>query len=200
MSIKQPSLKLKAIDQLSPKQKIFLHHYIHSGFNGTQAYRALHPKVKQGTAEIGAARMLGNYRFKAALIEICDDMLGEEAVIDKVRVVEELKAIAFSNIRNVLAWDAKRIAMNPSDAIDARPIKSISLNKRGRETEQGDAIDVKVEFYDKLRALDILAKILGLYSDKNDQSGNIIYVNAPGTEEWDGREPVDDCHDEKYYN
>jgi hypothetical protein len=160
----------------------------------------LHPKVKQGTAEIGAARMLGNYRLKAALIEICDDMLGEEAVIDKVRVLEELKAIAFSDIRNVLAWDAKRIAINPSDAIDARPIKSISLNKRGRETELGDAIDVKVEFYDKLRALDILAKIMGLYSDKNDQSGNVIYVNAPGTEEWDGREPVDDCHDEKYYN
>lgn len=180
---------IRAIDQLTVKQKMFLHHYIQTGFNGTMAYKILNPKAKQTVAEVSAARMLGSARMQAALDEMCSEILGDDAAILKVRIKKELEALAFSDIKNVLEWSEDGVVVYPSDSVDTRPVKSVRMTKKTKDISPGDTMTtvvVEVEMYDKYRALETLAKITGLFRDSNVHNGDIIYVEAEGTHLWDG--------------
>jgi phage terminase small subunit len=83
---------------------------------------------------------------------------------DEERLVEELTLLAFSDLRDVAVWDEESIRMIPSDLLAegvSRTIKEISGGKFGP----------KIKLYDKDRAAELLAKILGLLNG-DDEGGD----------------------------
>ena len=85
--------------------------------------------------------------------------------IDADRVKRELARIAFVDIADVVAWDEDgNIVLKASEAIspdDRAAIAELKV-KRG---EHG--VKARVKLHDKQRALDALAKMMGLFGKKN---------------------------------
>ncbi len=170
----------QAIDKLTPKQKFFLNYYIQNGFNGALAYRAMNPNCKLSTAKVNASKLLANVDLQTAIAEICGNILKEGIAILELRIRHELESIAFSDIRNISDFGPKGVELYDSKNVDTRAVKSI---KCLRDPKTGNWM-VEVKMHDKLKALNMLAKILGMYSKKEEQQRNIIYVEAPGTRAW----------------
>lgn len=52
---------------LKVNELLFINEYFRNGQNATQAYLTVHPRVKYGSAEVGAQRVLGRSRVQAEL-------------------------------------------------------------------------------------------------------------------------------------
>jgi hypothetical protein len=66
--------------------------------------------------------------------------------------------------------------------------REIRTSKDGDTTE---TITMQMDMHDKNKALEQLAKILGLYSDGDVHNGDIIYVEAPLTDGWKGKQQAE---------
>lgn len=176
---------------LSVLEREFLSNYL-SGPPGVRgsAYRALvlttneepSDKLKQR-----AARILGKSSVKR---EILRWMAKHEIATDKV--LEEVRRLAFSDLREVAVWGPNGVEIRPSSEISAEgagAIASISESSRTttRETSAGpsEVVDrvVKVKLHDKLGALTLLSKHLGIVRDRKEVTGidgGPIEVTGPG--------------------
>jgi phage terminase small subunit len=142
-----------ANSELTVRQSAFVDHYMVS-FNGTQAAQAAGYSVKSSAAE--ASRLLTNHKIIAALAK-CKEDAAEEAGVTKAMVVRALARIAFSDVRNVLG--AGGALKNPSEWDDdtAGSVSSLEI------ASAGDMATIhKLKTYDKVAALDKLARHLGL--------------------------------------
>jgi phage terminase small subunit len=75
-------------------------------------------------------------------------------------VVAELAKIAFSDLKDFVKWSKSgRIGLRPCDQVDGRVLAAIE------ETVNGKSRTKKVKLYDKLKALELLGKHLGMFSD-----------------------------------
>ncbi len=140
---------------LNPKQARFVDEYL-IDLNGTQA--AIRAGYSAKTAEQQATRLLRNAQISAA-VEAGKAKRAKKVEISAERVLTELAKLAFSDVRKVAKWDAKRNELLPSDEIDddaAATIESIA------NTESG----VKITLHSKTRALELLGKHLGLFVDR----------------------------------
>jgi phage terminase small subunit len=101
----------------------------------------------------------------AAFIEAERAASIERTRIDVDRVRRELARIAFVDIADVIEWDEDgNIALKASEAIspdDRAAIAELKV-KRGKH-----GVKARVKLHDKQRALDSLARLMGLYGKKN---------------------------------
>jgi phage terminase small subunit len=98
---------------------------------------------------------------KARILELMDDRaIRTQITADKV--LSELALIGFSNVKDFFTWDGSGWTLNlkPSEEIPdevAAAIKEIWKDETGR---------VRVKFYDKLQALDKIARHLGMFTQR----------------------------------
>jgi hypothetical protein len=93
--------------------------------------------------------------------------------IESERVLLELCAIAFSDIGKVASWNDEGIILEDSDTLPLAVRMSIKSVTQ-RATKYGPSI--KVELYDKMKALDILARHLNLVdSNSGDDEGKVQF-------------------------
>lgn len=106
----------------------------------------------------------------------------------RLRVIQELERVAFSDIRELVAWD-KRPVMNADgdvigfeDQISAVPSNLLSRDAGARiksVTTKSGAL--KVEVHDKLSALEKLMKVLGMGQEHSPPPGPTIgTINIAG--------------------
>ncbi len=149
--------------RLTPRQRRFVEEYL-IDLNATQA--ASRAGYKNTSAFKNAHRLLKKPHVRAALDAALEDR-AERATIKSHQVVEELAHLAFANMADYVDFSSrgvnvKDIAELPDGA--ARSIAEVSESK----TANGGTI--KFKLHDKLRALDALAKHLGLYRDQSGAS------------------------------
>lgn len=100
----------------------------------------------------------------------------EKSGISKMRVLDEYRKIAFSDVRNVLTIDGGLKSIDELDDDTSGAIASIeSFDEIDRSGERMGT-NRKIKLHDKLRALEALSKHLGLFEKDNEQSKP---VNAP---------------------
>ena len=83
-------------------------------------------------------------------------------------VVAELVKIAFSNLKDFVTWtQSGRIGFRPMDMVDGAVLSEISesITKNGRTK--------KIKLHDKLKALELLGKHLGMFKDDSNINVNI---------------------------
>lgn len=129
-------------------------------FNATAAYIRAGYTTNRSAAGAGGYKLLRHPEVAGLLAARAAGQLSE-AQVDGQRVIQEWTRIAFGDIREM--FDAGGMLINPTHLSDrvAAAIESIDFVQR---PGQG-AVVTKVKRYDKLRALEGLAKYFGLLKD-----------------------------------
>lgn len=146
--------------KLTAKQQKFVDEYL-IDLNATQAaIRAGYKKTEY--TDTNANKLLENTRIREAI----DKSMAERSRrtgINQDRVIQELARIAFVNASDVI---------NPEDASvkpnalkdDLACIQSVKV--KTMDGEKGSSVEREVRLNDKIKALELLGKHLGMFKDK----------------------------------
>lgn len=176
-----------ALMKLTPKQKIFVNEYL-VDLNATRAYKVAYPSVKkEETAAQAGSRMLRNVKAK----EYIDERMKERekrTEITQDKVLNEIAKIAFANgtdfakvvqksyIKPKLDLHGHMIGEEEVFYNDVELVITDDLPEDKRKAISGiknTKYGVEVASCDKVRALELLGKHLGMFKDKVEVSGNI---------------------------
>ena len=164
---------------LSNNQKFFCQEYLKLGMNGTQAYLNVYKTCKkEETAMASASRLLRNVKVKEYIEEL-QSKVEEKAIVSIEDIVKELTAIAFTDRTKISKMVTKEkqlekttlvykaVDFPDTDTLDNETKKVIAGYK---QTQSGLA----VETYDKMKALELLGKYLGMFKDEAPTINNNI--------------------------
>lgn len=144
--------------KLTKNQQLFCQEYLKMGMNGTKAYMKVYKNCKkEETAMASASRLLGNVKVKEYISEL-QSKVEEKAIVTIENIVDELAAIAFIDRTGISNIDNNYVKMTNTDDLTKNQKKVIASYK---ETKYG----VAVETYDKLKALELLGKYLGMFKE-----------------------------------
>ena len=155
---------------LTNQQKLFCQEYLKLGMNATQAYMKVYKTCKkEETAMANASRLLRNVKVKEYIEEL-QSKVEEKAIVSIEDIVKELTAIAFTDRTKISKMVTKEkqlekttlvykaVDFYDTDTLDNETKKVIAGYK---QTQSGLA----VETYDKMKALELLGKYLGMFTE-----------------------------------
>ena len=156
--------------KLTQKQKRFVEEYL-IDLNATQA--AIRAGYSTATAkDIGCENLA-----KPNIRDKIDKALAERSKRTGVtadRVIQELAKIAFVNAEDVINFETGGVRAD-ADKEDLAVIQSVKVKEMS--SEKGDSTEREVKLADKQRALELLGKHLGMFSnDINVSMKNAIQV------------------------
>lgn len=152
------SRRPKNKDKLNEQQKRFCSEYL-IDFNGMQA--AIRAGYAKKAAGVQATRLLKLEKVQLEIKRLLERRR-DKCEIEAEDIIAETAAVAFSDLRAVVSWNAGGVNMRDSEAISADASRSIQ-SVTSRDTKYGTTVSVKL--HDKLRALELLAKLLGITGD-----------------------------------
>jgi len=170
--------------KVTEKQKLFVDAYLADPeMNAARAYLKVYTSVKSlSVAAVNASRLLTKPHVQDYLRERMKDR-EKRTEITQDRVLQELAKAAFADIKDYLSFRTAKtvidrdengepvidyqpvIDMLSSDEVDGSVINQISLTDKGT---------LSFKLQDKLKALELLGRHLGMFTDKLD-------VNLPIT-------------------
>lgn len=145
--------------KLTPKQKIFVDEYL-VDLNATQA--AIRAGYSPKTANEQGNRLLANVSVRTCI----DQAMAERSKrtgINQDRVIRELARLAFVNPNDVINLN-KAMVKNDASEEDLAAIQSVKV--KTSSSENGEMVEREVRLNDKLKALELLGKHLGMFKDK----------------------------------
>jgi phage terminase small subunit len=156
--------------KLPPRQQRFVEEYL-VDLNATQA--SIRAGYSKRTADVQGPRLLGNVRI-AAEIQRLKEARAEKMGITAARVLEEVRRLALSDIRCVFDENGKLRAVADLSEEQAAAISSVEVVTSSIPIGHGE-VEIesthKLKAWDKLRALELLAKHLGLLRDRVELTG-----------------------------
>ena len=151
---------------MTKKQKRFIEEYL-IDLNATQA------AIRAGYSPDSAADIGSENLRKPDIRARIDKAMAERSKrtgVSADRVVLELAKIAFINAIDVV--DPKTATVRPDAAPeDTAVIQSVKVKKSYSET--GEMTEREIKMADKLKALELLGKHLGMFKDKMEISGSL---------------------------
>ena len=175
---------------MTDAQKRFCDEYL-IDLNATRAYKVAYPNCKKDeTASAAGSRMLGN-------VKVQEYISGKQKEIEKRTevtqdmVVQELAKIAFFNIKDIYSENGTLKQIKDIDDNTSRAIASvktlqktgsmkINVNMEGQDKEipleHIDEQTIEFKTNDKVKALELLGKHLGMFSDVNVNMKNAVQV------------------------
>jgi len=157
--------------KLTPKQQRFVEEYL-IDLNATQA--AIRAGYSKKTARVIAAENLSKPNIQEAIQQAMKER-SERTAVTQDQIVQQLAKIAFHDIRDVVTWEGNKIRIRDSDEVDGTIIQEIqeSVSESGRT--------LKVKTNDRMKALELLAKHLGLFDDAPQNNNTNILINIKGS-------------------
>ena len=162
--------------EITPRQRMFVEYYIQNGMNGTQA--AISAGYSKKTAQTQASWLLSNPYVKPEVEKRISELLSETQAMT-LKWLRQVMAIAEYDPRKSASWGPAGVDAIDSEGIDdntAMAIQEISSST----SESG--VSVKIKSYDKTKALDLLAKYIGIIGDgvsKEQQEQNGVDQLSP---------------------
>jgi len=165
---------------LTRNQKVFCDEYL-IDLNATRAYKAAYKSVKKDeTAAQSGSRLLRNVKVKAYIDEKMKER-EKRTEITQDKVLKELAKIGFADLNDYLEYKtAKSVVKYDGDEpiIDYMPIIDL-IDSKEVDTSVVQEVSVskdgtfKFKLHDKQKALEMIGKHLGMFTDKLEVSGNI---------------------------
>jgi phage terminase small subunit len=171
---------------MTDAQKRFCDEYL-IDLNATRAYKVAYPKCKKDeTANAASSRMLRNVKVQEYISEKQQE-IEERTEVTQDMVIKELAAIAFSKAsdyaklkkmkRNVPIFDREDIVdykeeeytgieFTPTEELTEEQKKALSGIKEGK-------FGIQVDSCDKVKALELLGRHLGMFKEKVTIDGNV---------------------------
>ena len=150
------------MSKLTAKQRRFVEEYL-VDLNATRA--AIRAGYSNRTAYSIGDENLKKPEIKEAITKALAER-SKRTTVDQDRVVTELAKIAFSNITDFLKIKDNEVVIFDTDSIPPESLAALSTIKT---TSEGIIISV----YDKVKALEMLGKHLGMFKDKVELSGTV---------------------------
>lgn len=152
--------------RLTQKQKRFVEEYL-IDLNATQA--AIRAGYSSESAkEIGCENLTKpNIRTH---ISIAMAERSKRTGINADRILTELAKIALVNPKDVIDFDRATVKVGASDD-DLAAIQSVKV--KIIPNKDGEGIESEIKLVDKLRALELLGKHLGMFKDKLEINANV---------------------------
>lgn len=147
--------------QLSEQRQRFVDEYL-IDLNGTQA--AIRAGYSAKTANEQAARLLANVSIQQAISKAMAER-SKRTGVNQDRVVLELAKLAFINAGDLI--DPKDASIRPgASKEDLACIQSVKVKQS--HSSKGNVTEREVRLSDKMKALELLGKHLGMWNDKLD--------------------------------
>lgn len=157
--------------KMTERQKRFIAEYL-IDLNATQA------AIRAGYS-VKTAGSIGDENLKKPEINsaIAKEMAkrSKRTGVNQDRVVLELAKIAFVNASDVIDADTATVK-DDATADDTAAIQSIKV--KVFPTKDGEGVEREIKLGDKLKALELLGKHLGMWNDKLDLNVNLPIVIA----------------------
>lgn len=150
--------------KLTAKQKAFVSEYL-VDLNATAA--AIRAGYSEKSARKVGSDTLAKPHVQAAIEEALAERR-ERVEVTQDQVVAELARIAFSNPRDVMEWGPGGVRLRPSSELtpdQAAIVAEVS------ETASQNGGSLRLKTHDKVRALELLGKHLGMFTEKREISG-----------------------------
>lgn len=156
---------------LTPRQARFVAEYL-VDLNLTRA--AICAGYSPDTAASQASRLLKNVKIMAAVSKGKAAQLSA-AELTATRVLEELRRLAFSDVRSLFDKAGNLRPLHELTAEQAAAIASLEVVKKNVAAGDGVVDTVhKVRIWDKTKALDSLAKHFGLLTERVEHGGTLV--------------------------
>lgn len=151
--------------KLPPRREAFAAEYL-KDLNATRA--AIRAGYSAKTASSIGARLLADAGVARA-VEEGMAARARRTEIDADRVVLELARIAFADPRDLMAWGPDGVALKDSASLTEEQAAGVA------EVAEGSGGTLRLKKHDKVRALELLGKHLGLFRERAeaDVSGGI---------------------------
>lgn len=173
--------------KLTKKQKLFCDEYL-IDLNATRAYKAAYKNIKKDeTARANSSRLLTNANIKSYIDKRMRDR-EKRTEITQDKVLEELSKIAFANgsdfAKVVQKSYMKPILDKEGNKIDEEEVfyKDVELTltddlsedkKKAIAAIKQTKFGIEVASCDKVKALELLGKHLGMFTDKVEVNGSL---------------------------
>lgn len=155
--------------KLTEKQQRFIDEYL-IDLNATQA--AIRAGYSVKTAKDIGCQNLAKLNIQQAISEKMAKR-SKRTGVNQDRIVLELAKIAFVNAADVIDSDDATIKAGAT-ADDTAAIQSVKV--KVIPTKEGEGVEREIRLNDKLKALELLGKHLGMWNDKLDVNLNIPVV------------------------
>ena len=171
---------------MTDKQKLFADEYL-IDLNATRAYKAAYPKVKKDeVAAVNGNRLLRNAKVAEYIEERMKDRskrteITQDWVLNELYEIAKAKGTDFAQVveekiiqngQYVIDPDTGQmktmevVRVTPTDKLPEAKQKAISSIKEGK-------YGIEVGTYDRVRALELLGRHLGMFKDKVEVSGQL---------------------------
>ncbi|WP_416389486.1 terminase small subunit [Otoolea muris] len=154
---------------MTEKQRRFVDEYL-IDLNATQA--AIRAGYSVKTAREQASQNLTKLNIQQEISEKMAER-SKRTGVNQDRIVLELAKIAFVNAADVIDSDDATIKAGAT-ADDTAAIQSVKV--KVIPTKEGEGVEREIRLNDKLKALELLGKHLGMWNDKLDVNVNIPVV------------------------
>ena len=154
---------------MTGKQNRFVEEYL-IDLNATQA--AIRAGYSPKTANEQGARLLANASIRAA-VDKAEAERSRRTGINQDRVIREIAKLAFLNPVDVIDMDEATVK-GEAHRDDTACIASVKV--KTIPTDDGAITEREVKTYDKLKALELLGKHLGMFTDKLKMEGVVPVV------------------------
>lgn len=172
---------------LTLQQEKFIQELV-SGKSQREAYRIAYPsskKWKDNSVDINASRLFNTPKVMLRYKEIQARLKKEaedEGIVSGKKVLKELAKIGFADIGNYLEYRPEKTIVDYDE--DGKPIIGYQtiievLESKGVDTSAIQEVSItdkgtfKFKLYDKQRALELIGKNIGMFTDKVEHSGRI---------------------------
>lgn len=150
--------------KLTEKQKRFVEEYL-IDLNATQA------AIRAGYST-DSAKEIGHENLTKPHIRACiDSEIAERSKrtgVNQDRVIRELARVAFVNANDVINIEEATLK---EDATEDDTAAIASVKVKTIPTKEGEGVEREIKLADKLKALELLGKHLGMFKDKLELSG-----------------------------
>jgi phage terminase small subunit len=162
---------------LSDAEEMFCQTYI-IDFDRAKAVKAMGSKAKRPLQ--AAFEHLKKPEIQARLDGLIKERI-ERLKLSQDRVVFELAQIAFSSLEDFASWDNRGLKLKSSSKIDRDKIRVVRSVKYTKKTGNTCEDTIEITRDDRMRALELLGKHLGMWGDgkpASDDKSLIEFVNA----------------------
>lgn len=151
---------------------MFVAAYMANGFNATQA------AIAAGYSPKAATQTGSDLLRRPDVVELLAKerkRIEDENRVTADRVIAGLAAIAFADPRDLMSWGPGGVTLKPSEELTAA--QAAQVESVGEVVTLAGS-NIKVKRHDRVRALELLGKTLGLFVDRVEQKN--AFVDADG--------------------
>lgn len=153
-------------DKLSIQQRTFVQHYLTNNWNGTRA--AIAAGYSKKSAASASSYLLNNPNVKEEIAEaLRKSHLSSEKVLARLAEMATADLTEFTDSDGKIVWDKVR-----AKGYLVRKHRQRVLYRRGPRGKNGksdiDSSECEIELYDSQKALEVVARHLGLVGDRVD--------------------------------